>query len=156
LETDGERIIALAGDNQHPTNRGKLCSKGRELHHTVRTDDRLLYPQLRTSLDAPFAPVDWDTALDFGAQKFADIIRKHGPDAVAFYVSGQLLTEDYYVFNKLMKGFIGSNNIDTNSRLCMSSAVVGYKRAFGADGPPTCYDRFCFAVWKRPGKPTRI
>ncbi len=140
METDGERIIALAGDNQHPTNRGKLCSKGRELHHTVRTDDRLLYPQLRTSLDAPFAPVDWDTALDFGAQKFADIIRKHGPDAVAFYVSGQLLTEDYYVFNKLMKGFIGSNNIDTNSRLCMSSAVVGYKRAFGADGPPTCYD----------------
>jgi len=140
LETDGQRIVSLAGDEQHPTNQGKLCSKGRELHHTVRTSDRLLRPQLRTSLDAPFAPVDWDTALDFGAQKFADIIREHGPDAVAFYVSGQLLTEDYYVFNKLMKGFIGSNNIDTNSRLCMSSAVVGYKRAFGADGPPTCYD----------------
>ncbi len=140
LETDGQRIVSLAGDKQHPTNRGKLCSKGRELHHTVRTDDRLLRPQLRTSLTAPFAPVDWDTALDYGAQKFADIIREHGPDAVAFYVSGQLLTEDYYVFNKLMKGFIGSNNIDTNSRLCMSSAVVGYKRAFGADGPPTCYD----------------
>jgi len=139
LETDGERIIALAGDEQHPTNRGKLCSKGRELHHTVRTDDRLLRPQLRTSITAQFAPVDWDTALEFGAQKFADIIRQHGPDAVAFYVSGQLLTEDYYVFNKLMKGFIGSNNIDTNSRLCMSSAVVGYKRAFGSDGPPTCY-----------------
>jgi len=140
LETDGQRIISLVGDEKHPTNRGKLCSKGRELHHTVRTDDRLLHPQLRTSLAAPFAPVDWDTALDFGAQKFADIIREHGSDAVAFYVSGQLLTEDYYVFNKLMKGFIGSNNIDTNSRLCMSSAVVGYKRAFGADGPPTCYD----------------
>ncbi|MDQ6996006.1 MAG: molybdopterin-dependent oxidoreductase, partial [Mariprofundus sp.] len=140
LETDGQRIISLAGDEQHPTNHGKLCSKGRELHHTVRTDDRLLHPQLRTSLKAPFAPVDWDTALDYGAQKFADIIRQYGPDAVAFYVSGQLLTEDYYVFNKLMKGFIGSNNIDTNSRLCMSSAVVGYKRAFGADGPPTCYD----------------
>jgi len=140
LETDGQRIVSLVGDEKHPTNRGKLCSKGRELHHTVRTDDRLLHPQLRTSLAAPFAPVDWDTALDFGAQKFADIIREHGPDAVAFYVSGQLLTEDYYVFNKLMKGFIGSNNIDTNSRLCMSSAVVGYKRAFGADGPPTCYD----------------
>ncbi|MBL4759353.1 MAG: molybdopterin-dependent oxidoreductase, partial [Mariprofundaceae bacterium] len=139
LETDGQRIISLTGDEQHPTNHGKLCSKGRELHHTVRSDDRLLRPQLRTSLTAPFAPVDWDTALDYGAQKFADIIRQHGPDAVAFYVSGQLLTEDYYVFNKLMKGFIGSNNIDTNSRLCMSSAVVGYKRAFGADGPPTCY-----------------
>ncbi len=140
LETDGQRIISLSGDEKHPTNQGKLCSKGRELHHTVRTDDRLLRPQLRTSLNAPFAPVDWDTALDYGARKFADIIREYGPDAVAFYVSGQLLTEDYYVFNKLMKGFIGSNNIDTNSRLCMSSAVVGYKRAFGADGPPTCYD----------------
>lgn len=139
LETDGQRIISLSGNPSHPTNQGKLCSKGRQLHHTVRTDDRLLRPQLRTSLDAPFAPVDWDTALDYGAAKFAKIIQEHGPDAVAFYVSGQLLTEDYYVFNKLMKGFIGSNNIDTNSRLCMSSAVAGYKRAFGADGPPTCY-----------------
>ncbi|MDQ6957005.1 MAG: molybdopterin-dependent oxidoreductase [Mariprofundaceae bacterium] len=140
LETDGQRIISLSGNEQHPTNQGKLCSKGRELHHTVRTKDRFLRPQLRTSLQAPFAPVDWDTALHHSAQKFADIIQQHGPDAVAFYVSGQLLTEDYYVFNKLMKGFIGSNNIDTNSRLCMSSAVMGYKRAFGADGPPTCYD----------------
>ncbi len=140
LETDGEKIISLNGDTQHPTNQGKLCSKGRELHKTVDSKDRLLVPQLRTSLDAPFAPVDWDTALNHTAQKFADIIQEYGPDAVAFYVSGQLLTEDYYVFNKLMKGFIGSNNIDTNSRLCMSSAVAGYKRAFGADGPPTCYD----------------
>jgi assimilatory nitrate reductase catalytic subunit len=139
LETDGQRIISLRGNPKHPTNHGKLCSKGRELHHTVHTDDRLLHPQLRTSFDQPFAPVDWDKALDYGAEKFANIIREHGPDAVAFYVSGQLLTEDYYVFNKLMKGFIGSNNIDTNSRLCMSSAVAGYKRAFGADGPPTCY-----------------
>jgi len=139
LETDGLRIVSLSGDENHPTNRGMLCSKGRELHHTVRTEDRLLRPKLRTSLDAPFAPVDWDTALDHGARKFADIIREHGPEAVAFYISGQLLTEDYYVFNKLMKGFIGSNNVDTNSRLCMSSAVAGYKRAFGADGPPGCY-----------------
>ena len=139
LETDGERIISLSGNQQHPTNQGMLCSKGRELHHTVRTDDRLLRPKLRTSLNAPFAPVDWDTALDHGARRFADIIREHGSGAVAFYISGQLLTEDYYVFNKLMKGFIGSNNVDTNSRLCMSSAVAGYKRAFGADGPPGCY-----------------
>jgi len=139
LETDGQRIISLRGNPDHPANHGKLCSKGRELHHTVDSDDRLLQPQLRTSIDDPFAPVDWATALDYGAEKFAKIIREHGPDAVAFYVSGQLLTEDYYVFNKLMKGFIGSNNIDTNSRLCMSSAVAGYKRAFGADGPPTCY-----------------
>ncbi|MDQ6953859.1 MAG: molybdopterin-dependent oxidoreductase, partial [Mariprofundaceae bacterium] len=140
LETDGQRIVSLRGDEKHPTNTGKLCSKGRALHHTVVTEDRLLRPQLRTSLDAPFAPVDWDTALDYSTSKFAEIIKNHGPDAVAFYVSGQLLTEDYYLFNKLMKGFIGSNNIDTNSRLCMSSAVAGYKRAFGADGPPTCYD----------------
>ncbi len=140
LEHDGRRIISLTGDPDHPTNRGKLCSKGRMLHHTVRTEDRLLRPQLRTSLDAPFAPVDWESALEHGASRFAEIIRQHGPEAVAFYVSGQLLTEDYYVFNKLMKGFIGANNIDTNSRLCMSSAVVGYKRAFGSDGPPTCYE----------------
>ncbi len=139
LETDGQRIVSLSGDENHPTNHGMLCSKGRELHHTVRTEDRLLRPKLRTSLKAPFAPVDWDTALDHGARKFAEIIREHGPEAVAFYISGQLLTEDYYVFNKLMKGFIGSNNVDTNSRLCMSSAVAGYKRAFGADGPPGCY-----------------
>ncbi|MDQ6992356.1 MAG: molybdopterin-dependent oxidoreductase [Mariprofundus sp.] len=139
LETDGHRIISLTGDTRHPTNQGKLCSKGRELHHTIRTDDRLLRPQLRSSLDASFAPVDWHTALNYGAQKFADIIRAYGPQAVAFYISGQLLTEDYYAFNKLMKGFIGCNNIDTNSRLCMSSAVAGYKRAFGADGPPACY-----------------
>lgn len=139
LEVRDDRIIALSGDEQHPTNRGLLCSKGRELHHTVRTSDRLLQPRLRTSRDMPFAPVDWDTALNFATERFARAIRRHGPDAVAFYISGQLLTEDYYVFNKLMKGFIGSNNVDTNSRLCMSSAVVAYKRAFGADGPPTCY-----------------
>ncbi len=140
LEVRGTEIIALGGDEGHPTNWGMLCSKGRELHHTIHTKDRLLKPQLRTDVRMPFAPVDWDTALDFAAGRFADIIREHGPDAVAFYISGQLLTEDYYAFNKLMKGFIGSNNVDTNSRLCMSSAVVAYKRAFGADGPPTCYD----------------
>ncbi len=140
LSVRDRAIVALSGDEAHPTNRGLLCSKGRELHHTVVTADRLRQPQIRTSRAHPFAPVDWDTVLDFAAGRFADIIRTHGPDAVAFYISGQLLTEDYYAFNKLMKGFIGSNNVDTNSRLCMSSAVVAYKRAFGADGPPTCYD----------------
>ena len=139
LGVQDQKIISLAGDEHHPTNRGMLCSKGRELHHTVKTDDRLLRPQIRSSLDYPFAPVDWDTALEYGAEQFARIIRAHGPEAVAFYISGQLLTEDYYAFNKLMKGFVGCNNIDTNSRLCMSSAVAGYKRAFGADGPPACY-----------------
>lgn len=140
LQVSEGKILSLVGDERHPTNRGMLCAKGRELHHTVKSNDRLLKPQIRSSIASPFAPVDWETAFEYGAEKFAEIIRNHGPGAVAFYVSGQLLTEDYYVFNKLMKGFIGSNNIDTNSRLCMSSAVVGYKRAFGADGPPTCYE----------------
>lgn len=139
LTVEGGSVIALRGDESHPANQGRLCSKGRELHHTVHTADRLLRPHMRSRLDQALAPVDWDTALDHAASGLAGIIRDHGPKAVAFYASGQLLTEDYYVLNKLMKGFIGCNNIDTNSRLCMSSAVAGYKRAFGADGPPTCY-----------------
>jgi assimilatory nitrate reductase catalytic subunit len=104
------------------------------------TTGRALYPELRLTRDAERQRVDWDAALDTVAERFADIIRRHGPDAVALYVSGQLLTEDYYVFNKLAKGLIGTNNIDTNSRLCMSSAVTAYKLALGADGPPTCYE----------------
>jgi formylmethanofuran dehydrogenase subunit B len=84
--------------------------------------------------------VSWDGALDFAAAKFAALIREHGPDSVAFYISGQLLTEDYYVFNKLAKGLVGTNNVDTNSRLCMSSAVAGYKATLGADAPPACYE----------------
>ncbi|MDF6743928.1 molybdopterin-dependent oxidoreductase, partial [Escherichia coli] len=106
----------------------------------------LLYPAIRErshDLDASIAPlqrVTWDTALDAVAQGFRRIAEEHGPDAVALYVSGQFLTEDYYVANKLMKGFIGTANIDTNSRLCMSSAVAGHKRAFGEDLVPVCYD----------------
>src|SRR6185503_13092771 len=95
---------------------------------------------LRASRDVQRAPVSWEVALSHAADRFAAIIREHGPQAVAFYVSGQLLTEDYYVFNKLVKGLIGSNNIDTNSRLCMASAVAGYKATLGADSPPCCYD----------------
>lgn len=136
----GSRIVSLAGDPSHPANRGRLCSKGRTLHETVENNERAGHPLLRIDTSEILAPVSWDTALGESAGRFADIIREHGPDAVAFYVSGQLLTEDYYVLNKLMKGFIGSNNIDSNSRLCMSSAVAGYKRAFGVDGPPGCYE----------------
>ncbi|UNU01162.1 molybdopterin-dependent oxidoreductase [Xanthomonas translucens pv. translucens] len=135
------RIVGIEGDPQHPANYGRLCSKGRTLPETVRSlHGRALQPELRTQRDAPRRVVDWAVALDSVAERLAGIVERHGPDAVAFYLSGQLLTEDYYVFNKLAKGLIGTNNIDTNSRLCMSSAVSGYKLALGADGPPTCYE----------------
>ncbi|TXI05605.1 MAG: nitrate reductase [Rhizobium sp.] len=124
----------VAGDPQHPSNFGKLCVKGSALGETLGEQGRLLYPQMHGKR------VDWDTALDHVAQGFRRIIDEHGPDAVALYVSGQLLTEDYYVANKLMKGYIGTANIDTNSRLCMSSAVAGHKRAFGEDLVPVSYE----------------
>ena len=126
--------ISLAGDALHPANAGRLCSKGAALADTLDHEGRLLYPEIRGRR------VTWDEALNAVADEFRKTIAEHGADAVAFYVSGQLLTEDYYVANKLMKGFIGSANIDTNSRLCMSSAVVAQKRAFGADAVPVCYE----------------
>ena len=141
VESDGERIVGVQGDPAHPANYGRLCSKGMTLPLTAQSlAGRVLMPELRTSRDAERAPATWDAALETVASRFADVIRRHGPHAVAFYVSGQLLTEDYYVFNKLAKGLVRTNNIDTNSRLCMSSAVSAYKMALGADGPPTCYD----------------
>ncbi|GLU35776.1 molybdopterin-dependent oxidoreductase [Trinickia caryophylli] len=141
IEAEDGRITGIAGDPDHPANFGRLCTKGRTLPLTAATTaGRALQPELRTQRDAAREPVDWSSALDHVAERFADIIERHGPDAVAFYISGQLLTEDYYVFNKLAKGLVRTNNIDTNSRLCMSSAVTAYKKAFGADGPPTCYE----------------
>ncbi len=140
IETENDKITHVKGDPDHPANFGRLCTKGSTLHLTAKLDARALYPELRTTRDAPRKRVSWDTSLDFVVDKFADTIAKHGPDSVAFYLSGQLLTEDYYVFNKLAKGLIGTNNIDTNSRLCMSSAVAGYKITLGADSPPTCYE----------------
>ena len=128
------RRCKISGDPEHPSNFGRLCSKGSSLDETLSLDDRLLYPEINGRL------ASWENALDVVAEKFSSVIREHGPDAVAFYVSGQLLTEDYYVANKLMKGFIGSSNIDTNSRLCMSSAVAAMKRAFGSDTVPACYE----------------
>ena len=126
--------IEVHGDRSHPANYGRLCSKGSALAETVDLDGRLLQPVVDGH------ETDWDTALDAVAARFRRVIDEHGPDAVAFYVSGQLLTEDYYVANKLMKGFIGSANIDTNSRLCMSSAVAAHKRAFGSDSVPCNYE----------------
>ncbi len=126
--------IDIAGDPAHPANFGRLCSKGSSLGETLSLDDRLLFPQIGGRR------VGWDAALDRVAEKFKSTIAEHGPESVAFYVSGQILTEDYYAANKLMKGFIGTANIDTNSRLCMASSVAGHKRAFGADTVPGCYE----------------
>lgn len=124
----------ISGDKSHPGNKGVLCSKGSNLLETLDPATRLLHPQVNGK------QVSWDSALDAAAGQIRSIIDQHGPDAFAIYCSGQLLTEDYYVANKLMKGFIGSANIDTNSRLCMSSAVAGHKRAFGSDTVPGCYE----------------
>lgn len=146
IQSDGEKITGVRGDPDHPANFGRLCTKGSTLHLTanplLQQQARALVPEMRVSRDAPRESVTWDESLNFIARKFADTIRDHGPDSVAFYISGQLLTEDYYVFNKLSKGLIGTNNIDTNSRLCMSSAVAGYKQTLGADAPPACYEDF--------------
>jgi len=143
--------ILVEGDKKHPVNSGMLCSKGLNLHYTVNDkSDRLLYPQMRYNKSMPMQRVTWDEALDRTVAVFKTFINKYGPDSVAFYASGQCLTEEYYVINKLMKGFIGSNNIDTNSRLCMSSAVAAYKMSLGEDSVPVCYDDIeladCFYV----------
>ena len=148
IESDGNQITGVRGDPDHPANFGRLCTKGSTLHLTassaITRQTRLLQPLRRFNRqgdrhEKPQA-IAWDAALDLAAGKFNQVIQDHGADAVGFYISGQLLTEDYYVFNKLAKGLIGTNNVDTNSRLCMSSAVAGYKQTLGADAPPACYD----------------
>jgi ferredoxin-nitrate reductase len=141
VKKDANGFVQVEGDPEHPVNRGLLCSKGMNLHHTVNNkEDRLLFPQMRWSRNHPLERVSWELAMDRTAKVFRTLIQKYGPDSVAFYASGQCLTEEYYVINKLAKGFIGTNNIDTNSRLCMSSAVVGYKKTLGEDSVPVCYD----------------
>jgi len=132
--TQNDGTITIKGDPDHPANYGRLCSKGAALGETLDLEGRLLQPEVNGQV------TDWKTALNSVASRFKTIIDEHGSDAIAFYVSGQLLTEDYYVANKLMKGYIGTANIDTNSRLCMSSAVSAYKRAFGADTVPCSYE----------------
>ena len=140
IESQQDKIINVKGDPDHPANFGRLCTKGSTLHLSAKLDNRLLYPEMRLNRETSRKRVSWDESLDYLANKFADIIHEHGPDSVAFYISGQLLTEDYYIFNKLAKGLVGTNNVDTNSRLCMSSAVSGYKATLGADAPPACYE----------------
>jgi len=134
ITVEADKAKTLVGTLEHPANFGQLCVKGSNLLATTDLTNRLLAPQINNQT------VDWATATKHVADKFLDIIKEHGPDSVAFYVSGQLLTEDYYLANKLMKGYIGSANIDTNSRLCMSSAVAAYKRSFGEDVVPCSYE----------------
>ncbi|WP_442880396.1 nitrate reductase [Achromobacter sp. ESBL13] len=141
VQARGNAVLGVRGDDGHPANHGKLCSKGLALADTVRRDGaRVLSAQWRADRTAPLRQISLDQALDIAAQRLAEAMLAHGPDAVGFYLSGQLLTEDYAVFNKLARALVGTNNIDTNSRLCMSSAVSGYKRTLGADAPPACYE----------------
>jgi len=140
IYSENDVIVDVKGDPDHPANFGRLCTKGSTLHLTAKLDNRLLYPEMRTQREGQRKRAGWDESLDFVADRFAKTIQQYGPDSVAFYISGQLLTEDYYVFNKLAKGLIGTNNVDSNSRLCMSSAVAGYKVTLGSDAPPACYE----------------
>src|SRR6266849_4694559 len=135
---DGSGGAAISGDPEHPANFGRLCSKGSALGETLALEERLLYPMIRCK--GVLERVAWSDALDHVAHRLQHIVARDGANAVAFYLSGQMLTEDYYVANKLMKGFLGSANVDTNSRLCMASTVAGQRRAFGADTVPGCYE----------------
>ncbi|WP_456867393.1 molybdopterin-dependent oxidoreductase [Galbibacter sp. BG1] len=151
VKKDAQNKVYVEGDKDHPVNKGMLCSKGMNLHYVANdTSDRILYPEMRWSKSHPRERVSWDDAMERAASVFKSIIKKHGPDSVGFYVSGQCLTEEYYIANKLTKGFLGTNNIDTNSRLCMSSAVVGYKKTFGEDSVPIAYEDIeladCFLI----------
>ena len=141
LRVEDGRVVGVSGDRAHPANFGSLCSKGSTVDQTLRGPGRLAYPQLRRP-DGGFERVPWDDALGVVAEGFQRTIAAHGPDAVALYVSGQLSTETQYLANKLTKGFFRTNNIDSNSRLCMASAAAGYKTSLGADGPPGHYEDF--------------
>src|SRR3954467_11545886 len=133
------RLHAVRGDSEHPVNRGLTCRKPLALPEASRSADRALRPLVRGALDERFLDATWDDALDAVASRLLAIRAEHGPGSIAFYISGQLLTEDYYAVNKLAKGWLGTNNVDSNSRLCMSSAVAAYDATFGSDGPPPAY-----------------
>ncbi|MCA0326107.1 MAG: molybdopterin-dependent oxidoreductase [Proteobacteria bacterium] len=149
IESESSQITGVRGDPDHPANFGRLCTKGSTLHLTaaqpVTLHNRLLHPQHRLQRGAEPQRTSWDHATDTIANQLHQIIEKHGADAVGVYGSGQLLTEDYYVLNKFVKGLLGTNQLDTNSRLCMSSAVAGYKETLGADAPPACYEDIAHA-----------
>jgi assimilatory nitrate reductase catalytic subunit len=134
VPTENDRRVNVSGDAQHPANRGRLCVKGTHLGDVLPLKDRLLVPSVHGE------PVSWDLASQTIADKIRQAQAQYGANSVAFYLSGQLLTEDYYAANKLAKGFLGTANVDTNSRLCMASAVAAHVRAFGEDAPPSCYE----------------
>ncbi|MEJ7817742.1 MAG: molybdopterin-dependent oxidoreductase, partial [Thermoleophilaceae bacterium] len=138
-KTEGGRLRSVEGDPIYPVNRGRTCRKPLELPAAVHAADRAQTPLLRERRNGRFHPSEWDAIMPELAGRLRAIVDEHGPDAVAFYLSGQLLTEDYYAAVKLAKGFLGTNNVDSNSRLCMASAVAGYNGAFGSDGPPPAY-----------------
>jgi len=135
---DGQ-VTKVKGDPAHPANLGDICAKAVHLPPVLRTPDRLLHPHVRRRRDGLLERVPWELALRFTAERMREIVAAHGPDAVAFYASGQLLTEEYYVAAKLARAGFGTNNFDTNSRLCMASAAAGYARSLGSDGPPATY-----------------
>src|ERR1051326_1885144 len=137
LRLDGSKV---RGVEDAPANRGRICAKGLLLTQTIDTPDRLTRPMIRRDRRDNFLPVDWDIALRYAAECFVNILHTHGPDAVAFYGSGQLDSETAYLAGKLFKGTLHTNNTDSNSRLCMASAVAGYRTSLGSDGPPGCYD----------------
>ena len=138
-EVDGGRLEAVSGDPLHPVNRGAACVKPLRLPDAVHSADRATAPLVRSSRDERWRESSWRGAIALLARRLRAVVAEHGPDAIAFYISGQLLTEDYYAVNKLAKGFLGTNNVDSNSRLCMSSAVAGYRESLGSDGPPASY-----------------
>ncbi len=139
-ETAGERLTAVRGDPSYPVNRGRVCAKPVALPEASRSRDRATLPLRRDGAGGRWRELGWDESIGWAAQRLDAIRQRHGPEAIAFYISGQLLTEDYYAVTKLAKGFLGTNNVDSNSRLCMSSAVAGYEGAYGSDGPPPAYD----------------
>src|SRR5262249_48613034 len=133
-------VTRVRGVESAPANLGRICAKGAQLGPTVATPDRLTRPLLRLSRRDDFRPTDWDTALSYIAEVFTNVLHSSGPEAVAFYGSRQLDTETVYPLVKLFKGYLGCNNTDSNSRLCMAAAVAGYRSSLGSDGPPCCYD----------------
>ena len=139
VQTRNGVVSAVRGDEDHPVNRGKLCAKAALLPDIFVEEARLLHPHVRRAKGAAVERVSWDEAIDRAAGAIRRAVDEHGPDSVMMYGSGQLVTEDYYLFGKLAKGYIGTNNQDTNSRLCMASAVTAYNLSFGTDAPPAGY-----------------
>src|SRR5258707_1383002 len=140
FEGNPGKEMRVRGVEHAAANLGRLCAKGAQLGPTIDTPDRLKYPHFRLSRHDGFRATDWDTALAYVGEVFTNILHTHGPESVAYYGNGQLDTEAVYVVNKLFKGCFGSNNTDSNSRLCMAASVAGYRTSLGSDGPPTCYD----------------